>query len=149
MAEELRFFLRIGLFLLATAIVYWFSSYDVVGTFLLAFVVLGAGFFFIVTGVSFRATRSEVVPGEARSKTKKVVAIADRILGFEEDAGETAAGPLSIEDEPIPQSSIWPVVVAVAALLVGLGLIYGGWLWLPGLLLAAVATWGWLTELEV
>ncbi len=148
MAEELRFFLRIALFTLATAVVYWFLSYDVIGTFLLAFVVLGATFFFVVVAGSVRESRSEIVSGEPGSKKARVLGIADRVLGFAERPGPAAAGPLSLEEEPIPQASVWPVVVALAALLVGLGLIYGGWLWVPGVLVGAVATWGWLTELD-
>lgn len=148
MAEEPRFFLRIGLFSLVVAAVYWFLSYDVTGTFLLSFLVVGAGFFTIVVAVSVRETRAELVPEEQRSRTRKLIGVADRILGFAEHSGPSAAGPLTLEEEPLPQSSIWPVAVAGAALLVGLGLIYGGWLWLPGLLLGAIATWGWVTELD-
>ena len=70
-----------------------------------------------------------------------------RTLGFDEPEGETVRPPLALEDEPIPSSSIWPLATAIAALFLGLGLIYGGWIWGPGIGIAIVALWGWVTQL--
>jgi hypothetical protein len=39
------------------------------------------------------------------------------------------------------------VAAGIAAMLIGLGLVYGPWLWLPGLVLLAATVWGWVTEL--
>ncbi|MDP9273621.1 MAG: cytochrome c oxidase subunit 4 [Chloroflexota bacterium] len=49
----------------------------------------------------------------------------------------------------MPPGSIWPLVAGAAATLLGLGLIYGPWLTLPAIVVAAFAVWGWLTQLDV
>jgi hypothetical protein len=33
-------------------------------------------------------------------------------------------------------------------MLVGLGLLYGPWLWIPGATLGAAATYGWITQTD-
>jgi hypothetical protein len=35
------------------------------------------------------------------------------------------------------------------ALLVGLGLVYGPWLLLPGIVVLAFTVWGWITQFDV
>jgi len=55
---------------------------------------------------------------------------------------------LEVDDEPLPHASIWPLAAAVAGLLVGAGLLFGGWFWAPGAALGAVAAWRWLHQLE-
>lgn len=143
MAEEVRFFLRTALYTVAITIVYWFVSYEIAGSVLLLTLGLSAIFFVFAGAVMIHHNRREVVP----DRTKSGNAIT-RTVGFEEEASETVTPPLSFEEEAVPTSSIWPLLTAVAALLMGLGLIYGGWLWAPGVVLATVALWGWVTQLD-
>ena len=147
MVEEMRFFLRIGLFAFLISAIYWFVSYDVVGTILLAGVGVGVMLFMFPIARMARVRRSEQVPREG-SIVRRAVSGADRIIGFNEHHDLADAGALEVAEQPLPPSSIWPLVGSVAALLTALGLLFGGWFWMPGLALGAGAAWGWLTELE-
>jgi archaellum biogenesis protein FlaJ (TadC family) len=55
---------------------------------------------------------------------------------------------LEIEEEPVVTTSAWPLLGATAAMLIGLGLLYGPWLWVPGAALAAGAAYGWITQTD-
>ncbi len=141
MAEELRFFLRTALYAAVTAAIYWFLSYEWVGTMLLAFVVAGAGFFTFFFGATVRAARSEI-------ESKSLIHVTRRVFGFDERPRDDESGPLATEEEPLPPASIWPLVASLGALLIGGGLVFGGWLWMPGAAISLIAAWGWLNELE-
>lgn len=130
MAEELRFFIRIGLFTVLIGAIYWFVSYEEAGTWLLAGV--GAGVVFFVVLVAGRATSSR--QGGRGPK---------HLLGF---ADSTPEAPLALGEDTFPLSSAWPAVISLAAGLVGVGLIYGPWLWIPGVSLGLAGAWGWVTE---
>lgn len=141
-AEELRFFVRIALFALVAGTVYWFVSYEWAGTFLFGFVALGAVFFAVAVGVLIRGARPRPAGGR-----NALAGVANRTLGFAEHQGDDDEPPLSVGDEPIPPSSIWPLAAALAAVLVGVGLVFGPWFWLPGVVLGTVTAYGWVTEL--
>ncbi|MFN2488320.1 MAG: hypothetical protein ABR529_00965 [Actinomycetota bacterium] len=147
MVEEMRFFLRIGLYTLVISIVYWFASYDIVGTFLLAFVAIGVALFMLSIAREVRVRRADPIPSEG-SLVRRAVSTADRVIGFNEHHDLGDAGALEVEEEPLPHSSIWPPVAAGAALLSGLGLLYGGWFWMPGVAIGAVVAWGWVNQLN-
>jgi hypothetical protein len=141
-AEEVRFFLRTALYTLTITVIYWFVSYEIVGSTLLLSLGLAAIFFVVVAVAMTRHAGKHAVPDDTRPANG-----LRGLLGFDEATGEAAGSPLAIEEDLIPPSSIWPLVAAVAAFLLGLGLIYGGWMWGPGALLAIVALWGWVTQL--
>jgi hypothetical protein len=141
-AEEVRFFLRTAIYTLGVTVIYWFLSYEIVGSMLFLSVGLAAIFFVVVGYVMIHHANRDVVPGETRPANA-----IQRTLGFDEPESETVIPPLALEDDLIPSSSIWPLVTAVAALLLGLGLIYGGWMWGPAIVLAVIALWGWVTQL--
>ncbi|MGH2749884.1 MAG: hypothetical protein ACRDK3_03275 [Actinomycetota bacterium] len=143
MAEEVRFFLRTAVYTLFVTVVYWFFSYEIAGSILLLTLGLSAVFFVVVGVVMIRHARNDLVPDDTRPANA-----IQRTLGFDEEEGDTVTPPLVIEDDPLPSSSIWPLVAAVAALLLGLGLVYGGWMWGPGGLLAVIALRGWVTQLD-
>lgn len=130
MAEELRFFIRIGLFTVVIAAIYWFLSYEEAGTWLLAGTVAGVVLFVATIALHVRSTR------------RGGRGIKD-LLGFAENGPES---PLVLDEDAFPRSSAWPAVVSLAAVLVGVGLIYGAWLWVPGVSLGLAGAWGWLTE---
>ena len=142
MAEELRFFIRIALYIALATTVYWFVSYEAAGTVLLGALALTTTAFALVVGVM---VRPKPVP-TAREDGAGLVATLDRTVGFRERPG-AAPVPLALADEPIPPSSAWPLAASIGLLLVGLGLLYGPWFWLPGAGLAAASAWGWTTQL--
>jgi Cytochrome c oxidase subunit IV. len=147
MAEELRFFLRTAVYSVLIGVVYWFVSYEVAGSVLLAFVVLATLLFVGVSGAFVREARDEILPPSG-SAGSRVVGSVNRLLGFEEHAGSTNSEPLAAGLEPIPTGSIWPFIAGLAALLLLLGLIYGPWLLLPGVVLSAGTVWGWIIQLD-
>ncbi len=128
MAEEIRFFLRTALFTIVIATIYWLLSYEEAGTTLLIGIIASAVFFVIVIAVSVRASRR----GGRSLK---------RLLGFGDSGPDN---PLALGEDLFPASSATPLVASVAAVLVGVGLIYGAWLWVPGVALALAAGWAWL-----
>jgi hypothetical protein len=146
MAEELRFFLRTAVYAVLIGAVYWFVSYEVAGSVLLAFVVLATLAFVAVAGVFARRAPRQVVPHDG-SPWSRAGRLVNRLLGFEEPRG-AAAEPLAAGLEPIPTASIWPPIAGVAALVSLLGLVYGPWLLLPGVVLSAGCVWGWITQLD-
>ena len=153
MVEELRFFFRTALFALLISVIYWFVSYEVAGTVLLVFVILGSGFFVAAAGLSLRPrTDADLTPGRrARSGVGRLAGVFDRLLMFEDEhapGGDPTEPPLALDEDRFPARSAWPVAGAVAALLLGLGAVFGPWLWIPGLALAASTAWGWATQLR-
>lgn len=131
-AEEVRFFMRVALFTIVIATVYWFVSYEEAGTALLVGIIASAAFFAFLVVTRVRASWS------GRKSLKG-------LLGFEESGRDD---PLSLGEDTFPSASAWPPVASVAAVLVATGLVYGPWLWIPGVSIALATTWGWLTELE-
>lgn len=147
MAEELRFFLRTGVYAAVIAVIYWFASYDPVhdtydwaGTALLVAVALaGIGVVAVMAVFARRALHGN--PGS----TLQVLA---RWLGMGDPGGPADETPLATELDPLPASSVWPLMAGLAATLIGLGLVYGPWLWLPGVVLLAWTVWSWVTQLR-
>jgi hypothetical protein len=139
--EEPRFFIRITLFATVAGTIYWFVSYERAGSLLFAFLALATIFFAAVAAAIARSGRT------TRPLSGGPLVALDRLVGFREDSGEGARAPLELEAEPIAPASTWPVFAAFAVLLIGLGLVYGAWFWLPGVGLGSGAAWGWATEL--
>jgi hypothetical protein len=145
--EEARFFVRIGLIAVVLSIVYWFVSYEVAGTILLAFVGIGVLLFVGPVGRRVGLRRGKP-PGGERSPVRRAMSAADRVIGFNEHHDLGDDGPLAVAEEALPTSSIWPPAAAFTATIVALGLLYGGWFWMPGAALAVVVTAGWVRQLE-
>ena len=148
MAEELRFFLRTAAYSAVIGLVYWFVSYEVAGSVLLAFVVFATGLIVGVLLIVVRATRGELDPRRGGPIARGGAVVA-RLVGFTDPQGAAGADPIAAGLEPVPSGSIWPLVAGAAAAMVGLGLVYGPWLWLPGIVLIGFSIWGWLTQLDV
>lgn len=134
MIEERRFFLRTALFATAVAIVYWFLSYEAAGSVMLLAIGLTAGFLMLVM-------RHHT--GEARRGPLGVLHDAATF----ENPDEGAAGPLAIQEGPLPAMSLPPLIVATGAGAITGGMVFGAWLWLPGAVVVALGAWRWLTEL--
>jgi hypothetical protein len=147
MAEELRFFLRTALYSLGIAVIYWFASYDPLagtydwaGTALLAAAALSTG---AVVGVAALFARRAL-----QAESRSVLQAAVDWIGLTDPGGAADERPLSTGLDPLPRTSIWPLLVAVAATLIATGLVYGAWLWMPGVALLALTVWGWVTQLR-
>ncbi len=130
MAEELRFFLRTALFTILITTIYWLVSYEEAGTTLLIGIIGSAVFFVILIAVNVRAAR--------RGGSK-----LNALLGFADTGPDS---PLGLAEDVFPAPSATPLIASVAATLVGAGLIYGPWLWIPGVALSLAAAWSWLSE---
>lgn len=129
MPEELRVFARAALYVAAATAVYRLVGDEIAGTLLLVFLfVAAAGFVFLGRGIGRRPSRRQA------------------LLSFDDEGGEQA--PLEIEEEPVVTASPWPLLGAAAAMMVGLGLLYGPWLWVPGAALGAAAIYGWITQTD-
>ena len=109
-------FVATGLFLALIGAIYWFTSYEPAGTVLL---VLGLGLGVIPGAFLLKRTASAPALAEDRPDA---------------DPGD-GAGPLGT----FPASSVWPVVFAGGAALTGIGLVFGAWAALPGLLAIVTA----------
>lgn len=147
MAEELRFFLRTAIYSGVIAVIYWFASYDAVtgaydwvGTALLAATVLACAAAVALMG-AFARRALHGAPGST-------LAVLGHWLLLTDPGGEADDEPLAAGLEPLPRSSIWPLVGAAAATCIGLGLVFGPWLTLPGLALLAWTAWSWVTQLQ-
>ena len=141
MSEEPRFFIRIALYVIIAGTIYWFVSYEDAGTALFGFLAAGCLFFAASAVRMIRPRRS------GRHVSKSVLTALQQTIGFADLPDDERRGPLDVEPEALPAASTWPLLGAASALLLGLGLLYGAWFWLPGLGLAISAAWGWTTEL--
>ncbi len=147
MAEELRFFLRTGIYAGVIAAIYWFASYDPVqdtydwaGTALLVAAAL-AGLVVVAVMAVFSRRALHGRPGST-------LAVLGRWLGLADPGGVADEAPLATGLDPIPRASVWPLMGGLSATLIGLGLVYGPWLWLPGIALLAWTAWSWVTQLR-
>lgn len=155
MAEEVRFFLRTALYSAVIALVYWFASrayeafelgYDWAGTTLLVFIVLACGV--MSGGVLLFARYARHGPSGAPDggSRRGVGAKLDRLIGLGHPQPGLQERPLAGGPDRLPAASAWPIVSAVAATLILLGLVYGPWLIAPGVVLLVIGAGGWLRE---
>lgn len=129
MPEELRIFVRAGIYVALVTVIYWLVSDEVAGTLLLAGLLVSS---LVFVGLALAI-------GRRPSRRPSFVA-------FDDTGGEEA--PLEITEEPVVTTSAWPILGASAAMLIGLGLLYGPWLWVPGASLAGAAAYGWITQTD-
>lgn len=168
MPEEMRFFLRTAIYTALIGTIYWLVSYEWAGTVLLASL-LGASIFFIAAGSALYRTarreaasggagngdlggRSSEVDGPGRAPTDgdatpRRGSLLRRAVGFDAP-GEDPGAPLELAEQVFPTASLWPLAAALAATLVGLGALYGPWLWIPGASLGIATGTAWLTQLR-
>ncbi|HVM24383.1 MAG TPA: cytochrome c oxidase subunit 4 [Candidatus Limnocylindrales bacterium] len=145
MAEELRFFVRSLLYLVPITVVYWLVSYEPAGTALLAALIL-AFIGFVAVAIHFAPSSiSDLRPGSGGFAGRTLGAV-NRAIGFHERVD--APPPLEGGPELVPTGSPWPILAAGAIVIAGLGLIFGAWLLLPGIVMLAWALLGWLTQLD-
>jgi Cytochrome c oxidase subunit IV len=120
MPEEAVFFGRSGLFGLVVAAVYWFVSYEIAGTVLLAGFGIATGAAFLILARSAgRSRRSE---------------------------GARNSAPFEDEGGLVPLRSLAPFWVGLGLAVMSLALGFGLWFVLAGLVPLALGAGSWLAE---
>ena len=134
MIEERRFFLRVGAFAALVSVVYWFSSYEIAGSVMLLTLGVAAG---SLTAILARG-------GSARDKDAvgSPGALFGALATFEERDDNPSS--LKLEERPVPDATLVPLVVATGGGAIAMGLVFGAWLWLPGAAVAFGAGTRWL-----
>ena len=123
MKMESRLVLAIALFFAIVTPIYWFVSYEIIGTVALLLTTLTLGMIGGYVGLVGRKL-------DLRYEDNKQGEIVD------------GAGPLGF----FPPSSIWPFWCAVVLVLVTLGPVFGWWLTILGVGLGIWAVCGWCYE---
>lgn len=118
MRVEWKVIAGLGAVLTPWAVVYWIFSYEPAGTAVL--VLTAVAFLFMGVYLAVQARQVGLRP-EDRADATLAESSAD--LGY------------------FPTASVWPITIAVAATVIGYGLVFTGWIALPGvaLLVAAIA----------
>jgi Cytochrome c oxidase subunit IV len=135
MSDEAALLLRVSVFGLLAGAIYWFLSYEWLGTVALLLLGAGPGFagLFIVRhrGEAGRESRQELLR---------------RFAGLPKG---DPPGPKSLEGEVavLPGPSIWPFASSVGLAVAASGLIFGLWLVILGLGVALYSGWGWIAAI--
>ncbi len=138
MTDDAALLLRVAIFGLVAGVVYWFLSYEPLGTVALLVLAAGPGFaaLFIL-----RHRRQPGAQSEPRAEMLR------RLAGI---PSPDPPGPKSLEDEDLavlPTASIWPFAVSLGLTVTVSGLIFGLWLVILGLGIALYAGWGWIAAI--
>jgi Cytochrome c oxidase subunit IV len=139
MTDEAAMLLRVSLFGFVTGIVYWFLSYEWLGTIALLLLGAGPGFAGLIL---VQERRRQGGPAESRADTLR------RFAGI--PSGDPP-GPADKRDEDLgvlPLPTIWPFAASLGVAILLTGLIYGLWLIVLGAGVAAYGTWGWLAAIN-
>jgi hypothetical protein len=128
--EEVRFVARLAGYGLLITVVYWFVSYDVVGTVLLLGFGLAAGFATTLLLLDVRKKRRGPLP---RRPSDWIALAAD-----DDDP------PFADEPTSVPRGSSAPLEFGFGAALIALGLVFGAWLVALGLVPIVVGASTWL-----
>jgi len=139
MTDEAAILLRVSLFGFVSGIIYWFVSYEPLGT--VALLLLGAGPGF--AGLILVQERRRLGGGtESRGDTLR------RLAGI---PPLDPPGPTDKRDDDLgvlPLPTIWPFATSLGLAIMLTGLIYGLWLLVLGGGIAAYGTWGWLAAIN-
>ncbi len=139
MTDEAAILLRISLFGLAAAIVYWFVSYEPFGTVALLVLGLGPGF------AALFAIRQHRRAGGPKDPFWDTVR---RLAGLPRADPEGPAEYEADEVAVIPLPSIWPLGFSLGIAILTTGFIFGLWLIVLGLGVVAVSLGGWLAAIN-
>ena len=137
MTDDAALLLRVSVFGLVAGAVYWFLSYEWLGTVALLLLGVGPGFagLFIV-----RHNRS----ADQRQDRQEMLR---RFAGMPHG---DPPGPKSLEGQDIaviPLPSLWPFTSSLGITVALSGLIFGLWLVILGLAVALYSGWGWIAAI--
>jgi hypothetical protein len=139
MTDEAGVLLRVSIFGFVAGIVYWFFSYEWLGTVALLLLGVGPGFAGLIL---VQEQRHRGGTGETRAVAMR------RLAGI---PPEDPPGPKDLEDDDLgvlPLPTIWPLAAALGFTILFTGLIYGLWLVILGLGLLGYAAWGWIAAVN-
>ena len=139
MTDEAGVLLRVSIFGFVIGIVYWFLTYEWLGT--VCLLTLGAG-----PGVAglilIQEQRARGGAAEPRAEALR------RLAGI---PPQDPPGPKDLAAEDLgvlPLPTIWPLAASLGVAVLFTGLIYGLWLVILGLGLLVYASWGWLAAVN-
>ena len=139
MTDEAGILLRVSIFGFVAGVVYWFLSYEWLGTVALLLLGAGPGFAGLIL---VQEQRHRGRTGESRAVALR------RLAGI---PPQDPPGPKDLEAEDLgvlPLPTIWPLAASLGVAMLLTGLIYGLWLVILGLGLLAYAVWGWLAAVN-
>ena len=139
MTDEAAMMLRVSAFGFVSGIVYWFLSYEPLGTVALLLLGAGPGFAGLIL---VQERRRQGGPSESR---------ADELRRFAGIPPGDPPGPADKRDDDLgvlPLPTIWPFATSLGLAIMLTGLIYGLWLIVLGGGIAAYGTWGWLAAIN-
>lgn len=125
MKVEWRMFVGLGAFLVPITALYWFTSYEHAGSVMMACFVLA--FVFMGLYLMLQARRTGPRPED---RTDATPADGAEDLGY------------------FPSRSVWPFTIAAGAVVLGYGLVFSGWLALPGLGMLVLSAVGYAAEAQ-
>jgi len=139
MTDEAGILLRVSIFGFVAGIVYWFLSYEWLGTVALLLLGAGPGFAGLIL---VQEQRHRGGTGESRAVAlRRLAGIPPQDPPGPEDLGAEDLGVL-----PLP--TIWPLAASLGVAMLFTGLIYGLWLVILGVGLIVYAAWGWLAAVN-
>ena len=139
MTDEAGILLRVSIFGFVAGAVYWFLSYEWLGTVALLLLGAGPGFAGLIL---VQEQRHRGGTGESRAVAlRRLAGIPPQDPPGPEDLGAEDQGVL-----PLP--TIWPLAASLGVAMLFTGLIYGLWLVILGLGLIVYAAWGWLAAVN-
>jgi hypothetical protein len=133
MADEVKLFGRLSLYALVVGTIYWFVSYEFVGTVMLLGFGLATGLAFIIL---FRRDR-KVRAARAAGGT-----MTEGTAGPGPGAGPD--GPFGDESGPVPTRSAAPLIVGFGIAVIALGGAFGPWFAITGLVPVLIGAADWL-----
>ena len=139
MTDEAGILLRVSIFGFVAGIVYWFLSYEWLGTVALLLLGAGPGFAGLILVLEQRQRGGT---GESRAVAMR------RFAGI---PPQDPPGPRDLAAEDLgvlPLPTIWPLAASMGVAVLFTGLIYGLWLVILGLGLIVYAAWGWLAAVN-
>ena len=139
MTDEAGILLRVSIFGFVAGIIYWFLSYEWLGTVALLLLGAGPGFAGLILVLEQRQRGGT---GESRADGLR------RLAGI---PPQDPPGPKDLAAEDLgvlPLPTIWPLAAALGFTILFTGLIYGLWLVILGLGLLLYAAWGWLAAVN-
>ena len=135
MTDETAVMLRIAVFGLVSATVYWFVSYEPLGS--VALLLLGGGPGFAAVYMLLQHRRD---PGPKEQLGDTMRRFAGLPRGDPRGPDDYSAENVAV----LPLPSIWPFTMSLGVAILTTGLIFGLWLLVLGVAVSAVAAGGWL-----